>query len=132
MILSDRKYLDLPLPEDVEKRKMHGDFTKAVELIDRKLAGDIPQCLRKRLEMEKEILHTLRVAYPYTMTEAVKLVQEKVPEFTRKDLEELVDQDQMDWYYIDGEICLIDSFLDNLAKVNHPLLNKASLKQGDD
>ena len=132
MILSDRKYLDLPLPEDVEKRKMHGDFTKAEALIDRRLQGDIPQCLRKRLEIEKEILQTLRAAYPYTLSEAVRMVQEKVPAFTREDLEELIDQDLMDWYYIDGEICLIDSFLDNLAKVDHPLLKKADMKKGDD
>ncbi len=125
MILSDRKYLDLPLPEDVEKRKMHGDFAKAEKLIDRKLALDtVPLCMKKRLEIEKEILHTLRVAYPYSLTEALEMVQKEIPSFTMNDLEEMVNQNVMDWYYLDGEIHLIETFLDNLAKVNHPLLKR--------
>ena len=131
MILADRKYLAVPLPEDIEKRKMHGDFNEALQLIKEKMEKNIPISLRKRLEIEEEIIATLRQAYPYTLPEALKITNEKIPDFTMEDLNQLVNENVLDWYYIDGEIHLIDSFFDNLVKVNHPAINRSSAKADD-
>ncbi len=43
------KYLNIGLPEDILRRKMHGDFEGAIRLIDQKLGQDIPEALRSCL-----------------------------------------------------------------------------------
>ena len=130
MILSDRKYLALPLPEDIEKRKMSGNFAEARKLIKLRLAGKIPASLKKRLEIEEEILSTIEHEYPYDLEEALAMVQKDFPAFTAKDLQTLLDENAVDWYLIDGKIRLIGSFLDNLTKVHHPIL-KEDLTQNE-
>lgn len=132
MILSDRKYLSIPLPEDIQKRKMQGDFAKALCLIKAKLSSNIPQALRKRLEIEQEIIATLKNSYPYSLQEALEIVKKDVPQFTMENLEQLVDENAVDWYFIDGKVHLISSFYDNLIKVNHPILEQAFPKDSAD
>ena len=109
MILSDRKYLALPLPEDIEKRKMSGNFAEARKLIKPRLAGKLPSSLKKRLEIEEEILSTIEKEYPYDLDEALVMVQKDFPQFTAEDLQTLLDENAVDWYIIDGKIRLIDS-----------------------
>ena len=58
-IQMDNSYFDslaVVLPEDIEKLKWRGEFDRAVRRIDSRLEKDIPQALRKRLMIEKEIL----------------------------------------------------------------------------
>ena len=82
----NQSYIELmaiALPEDVLKAKWCGDFDRAKRLIDRKLASEkTPVCLKKRLELEREILQRLPLDYTYTQEEAVKLVQRDIPDFT--------------------------------------------------
>ena len=48
-------YLNIGLPEDVLRMKLHGDFDGAVRLIDRKLSGPaLPDPLRYCLMAERE------------------------------------------------------------------------------
>ena len=50
---SDWKYLTVGLPEDIEKLKWYGDFERAERVINMRLEKDIPEPLRRRLELEK-------------------------------------------------------------------------------
>ena len=52
------EFLNVGLPEDILRRKTWGDFEGAVRLIDKRLAGEIPDALRACLICEREmILH---------------------------------------------------------------------------
>lgn len=48
--------LSVPLPEDIMKLKWAGEFEQACRVIDRRLKKKLPEELRRRLVLEKEIL----------------------------------------------------------------------------
>ena len=61
------RFLHMGLPEDVLRRKEHGDFPGAMAAIDRHLqSGGIPEALKKCLTAEREILRRLPEDYPLT------------------------------------------------------------------
>ena len=70
---SDICSLHVPLPEDIEKLKWHGDFQRAIRVIDRRLEKDIPEVLKKRLLLEKEILSRIPGEFPYSWDQALVL-----------------------------------------------------------
>ena len=53
-------FLAVPLPEDILKLKWAGEFEQADRVIDRRLKKDLPEGLRKRLMLEKEMLSRFR------------------------------------------------------------------------
>ena len=53
----DLSFMKVPLPEDVLKLKIYGDYAGAQKMIRYFLEEkDIPQALRKRLEIEQEVI----------------------------------------------------------------------------
>ena len=50
------EFLNVGLPEDILRRKTWGDFEGAVRLIDKRLAGNIPEALRACLVCEREMI----------------------------------------------------------------------------
>ncbi len=68
----DLAYLTIDLPEDIKKLKWYGDFERANRVIDMRLEKDIPEPLRKRLELEKWILKRLPITYIYTKEQALR------------------------------------------------------------
>ena len=53
----DLSFMKVPLPEDVLKLKIYGDYAGAQKMIRYFLEEkDIPQALRKRLEIERKSL----------------------------------------------------------------------------
>lgn len=58
-------YLNIGLPEDVLRMKLHGDFDGAVRLIDRKLSDPaLPDSLRYCLMAEREMILRMPSDYP--------------------------------------------------------------------
>lgn len=113
----DLKYLSVPLPEDVLKLKGYGDLDRLDRVIDRKLNKDIPWALRQRLLLEKEILALWPKAYPHTQEAALKQLRECFGEdFTEQELEDLRDDDAVEWAYLNGKIHYKNNFLYNLIK----------------
>ena len=115
----DNSYFDslaVVLPEDIEKLKWRGEFDRAVRRIDSRLEKDIPQALRKRLMIEKEILKRMPGQYPYTWTEALGILRDNVRDFKDYELETLWEEDAADWIYVDGEVRFRSSFLKNVLK----------------
>lgn len=113
---SDIDYLHIPLPEDIAKRKWHGDFEGALRVIDRRLLRDIPEGLKKRLRYEKEILSRIPEEYPYTWEKALELLKDRVRDFREEELTELWEEDVAEWIYIDGKVHFKDDFFENLKK----------------
>ena len=53
----DLSFMNVPLPEDILKLKIYGDYAGAQKMIHYFLEEkDIPQALRKRLEIEQEVI----------------------------------------------------------------------------
>ena len=110
------RYSDLDLPEDILRRKLHGDFAGAVALIDRKLKEDLPEQYRACLTAQRELIVRLPADYPFTEEQALARVREHVPDFTAAELREYMDQGRIDWIYIDGAPHLVRSFYGTLKK----------------
>lgn len=112
----DLRYLSVPLPEDVAKLKYYGDIQRLNRVIDRKLAKDIPEALRQRLLLEKEIMALWPRAYPHDQAAALKQLRECFGDFSEEELESLRDDDAVEWAYINGEVRYKNNFLANLIK----------------
>lgn len=114
--MNNMQALKTNLPEDIALLKAWGDFDKAAELIKKYLTRPIPKALAERLTLELSILAELPMQYPYPYDEALKMMQEKVPGFTREDLETLKDDGYADWIYVNGVVHFQDMFVASIAK----------------
>lgn len=126
MTLDIMRYLEIPLPEDVEKAKWCGDFDRAQRLIDRKLReAKLPFAAQKRLELEREILKRMRLDYCYSEEEGLHILQEHIPDFTREELQDLEDSSAIDWIYVNGKPHFCSRFYDTLIKVYPDIAKRA-------
>lgn len=114
----DLSYLSIPLPEDVSKLKYFGDFKGANALIDFLLERkSTPTSLRKRLEIEKDVLGMMgNNEYPYSFEEARQMMTEDIKDFKADELVVLRNTGKVDWIYVDGEVKFQRRFLANLFK----------------
>ncbi|MGX7262405.1 transglutaminase domain-containing protein [Enterococcus crotali] len=113
----DLKYMSVPLPEDVIKLKNYGDFEGADKLIQHLLSNDIPESLRKRLEIEQDIIRIVGInEYPFDFVEANKMMKETFKDYQDHELTHLKETGKVDWLYIDGKIHFQRRFLMNLIK----------------
>lgn len=122
---SDIECLNVELPEDILKKKWFGDFEGAIRLIDIRLNTDIPNALKKKLELEKIIIATLQIEYTLPFDEALAMVQEVIPKFTKEEFLTLQDESKIDWIYVNGEVRYFRRFLSTLLKVNEDLIRRA-------
>jgi transglutaminase-like putative cysteine protease len=127
---SDLKYLEVPLPEDLRKLKGHGDFDTARRVIDRRMRTELPLALKKRLELEKEILARIPRQYPYSWGEALRILKENLRDFQERELRTFWEDDAAEWIYIDGEVRFHRLFMRNLLKTR-PRLAARSLHPDD-
>ena len=121
---NDLEYLSVPLPEDIMKLKWYGDFARANHVIDMRLAKDIPTALRKRLELEKEILARMPLEYIYTAEEAAARLMDHVNDATAEELEKLRDEGAAEWIYVNGEVRYKDDFLENMIKTRPDIASR--------
>lgn len=123
----DIETLCVDLPEDILKKKWYGDFKGAIRLIDERTTRDIPSMLRRRLLLEKEILQALPVEYIYDRQQALKALQEKVPDITGEEFEQLKEQGRIDWIYVEGQERYHNDFVDTLLVANKAILQRAAV-----
>ena len=82
------RYLQIGLPNDVLRRKLHGDFEGAVAAIDRHLASPTtPEALKRCLTVQREMILRLPLDYPYPKEEALALLAENRARFHAANLE---------------------------------------------
>lgn len=125
-MLKIMKYLNLPLPEDIEKAKYSGDFARALKMIDERLGNpSIPQINKNRLIIEKEILKRLPGEYPFDENEALQLIRKEIADFTKDELDALMDSGDADWFMIDGKRHLQKRFFASLKKVYPDIAQRA-------
>jgi hypothetical protein len=65
-MINDISWAKIPLPDDILRLKNAGYLVEAKSAIGHMLSGFLPECMRKRLELEKEIIGILdENEYPY-------------------------------------------------------------------
>ena len=78
-------YQNIGLPDDILRRKLHGDFAGAIRLIEKRLADPKTSlALANSLRFHKEMILRLPEDFPYSKEEALAIMQEKIPDFTPK------------------------------------------------
>ena len=111
------KYMRAGLPEDILRRKMLGDYAGAIRLIDRRLAeGKLSEALKGSLLLQKKICEELPGEFPYSREEALAIIRRDVPDFTEAEFDELVDQRNIRWIYVNGESRYFSRFYSSLCK----------------
>lgn len=121
------KYLNIGLPEDILRRKMHGDFEGAIRLIDRKLVQDIPEAMRSCLIVQREIISRVEADYPYTKEEAIAIIREHIPDFEEAEFDERVDNGRIRWIYVDGEMHIFNRFFQSMVKADPAFAARAGV-----
>lgn len=113
----ERKELEslaLELPEEIQQYKLAGNFEQARRAIDGWLSKPIGESLKMRLCYEQYILEELPGEFPYTKKDVLHLFQEKIPDFSEKDLERIERENLAEWIYLDGEKHYIHNLLRNI------------------
>ena len=122
------RYLNIGLPEDILRRKMHGDFQGAIALIDRRLGEEhTPEALRSCLIVQREIISRMEADYPYTREEALGIIREHIPDFEEAELEERIDNGRIRWIYVNGEMRIFNRFFQSMVKADPPFAARAGV-----
>lgn len=113
------RYLNIGLPEDILRRKLHGDFSGAIRLIERRLAMEnTPEALRNCLIAQREMILRMPEDYPYTRQDALNILREHIPDFTEEEFNERVDAGKIGWIYVDGEMRFFNRFFQTMCKAD--------------
>lgn len=123
--------LNIPLPEDLMKLKWNGQFTLLKEMIDLRLQKDIPNLLKERLLLEKEIIDILPRDFIYTKAEAIKLCQNQLYDFTKEEFDTLFKDNVFEFLFVEGIMKFKDDFFDNLIKTR-PIYQARLKKSGSE
>ena len=100
----DFQYQLIPLPWDIQAEKFGGRYDTAKEMIKRRIARDgVPECLKKRLEIELIIMEHEEIEYSLTKEQLFGQISEELNDFTMEELDELVLDGRIDFTYINGE-----------------------------
>ena len=122
------RYLNIGLPEDILRRKMHGDFEGAIRLIDRRLADEsTPQALRSCLIVQREIISRVEMDYPYTKEDAIAIIREHIPNFEEAEFDERMDNGRIRWIYVNGEVRIFNRFFQSMVKADPPFAARAGV-----
>ena len=109
-------YLNIGLPEDILRHKMHGDFDAAIRLIDLRLQRkDLTKALRACLTVQREQIRRMEKDYPFSRADALALLQENIPDFTEEEFDAMVDDGKIGWIYVKGEMRYFNRFFQTLC-----------------
>lgn len=123
------RYQNIGLPDDILRRKLHGDFAGAIRLIDRRLKEEnLPQAMRYCLMAQREMILRLPSQYPHSKADALAIIRQHIPDFSEETFDEYVDMRKVRWIYIDGEMHFIDGFFSTLCKADPAFAQKAGVQ----
>lgn len=72
--------------------------------------------MKERLAFEKLVLKELPREYPYSVSEALEIIQKEIKDFSEEEFNEWIDTEKVDWIYVDGEIHLFNRFFSTMKK----------------
>ena len=111
------QYQNIGLPDDILRRKLWGDFDGAIRLIDRRLGQqDLSHAMKCCLTVHREMLTRTAEEFPYTREEALAIVRKEIPDFTEAEFQELMDNRDIRWIYVNGEERFFNRFYSSICK----------------
>lgn len=123
------RYQNIGLPEDILRRKYHGDFQGAIRLIDLRLNDEkLPEALRYSMLIQREMMLRMPEEFPYSRHDALSIIREKIPDFTVESFDELMDTRKIRWIYVDGEERIFNRFFPTLCKADPAFARRAGVK----
>lgn len=108
--------MQVPLPEDLMKLKWNGQFKLMDEMIDCRLEKEIPEMLKERLMLEKELIKVLPREFIYSKDEALNILKENIEDFRDEEFDELFKENAFEFLFIEGEMKFKADFYENLIK----------------
>lgn len=110
-------YLDVGLPEAVEKMKLCGELEAAVDCIDQRLTcTNLPENLRYCLLAEREMICRMPADFPYTRAEAMDIIRAEIPSYTEEEFDAAVACGQIRFIYLHGEMRIFNRFFSSMCK----------------
>ena len=111
------QYQNIGLPDDILRRKLWGDFDGAIRLIDRRLGQqDLSHAMKCCLTVHREMLTRTAEEFPYTREEALAIVRKEIPDFTEAEFQELMDNRDIRWIYVNGDERFFNRFYSSICK----------------
>lgn len=111
------RYQNVGLPEDILRMKHHGDYENAIRLIDIRLQDEnLPQSLRCCLQVQREMMVRMPVEFPYTYDEALAMIHQHIPDFTKEEFDRIIAQRKIRWSYVNGQFRIYERFFASLVK----------------
>ena len=111
------QFQNIGLPEDILRMKHHGDYENAIKLIDIRLKDtNLPESLRHCLNIHREMMVRMPQEFPYTYNDALSIIREHIPDFTKEEMDDIIAQRKIRWSYVNGEFRIFNRFFSSLVK----------------
>ena len=120
--MQDLKYQAVGLPDEVRMYHYAGDFAGELSCIDRWLARQVPDCLRKRLELQKLFAAQLLDDYPLGDDDMVAGLKERFPAADLSTLEALIAKGNVDYILRSGRRCYQQQAISNMLMIHGDFL----------
>ncbi len=116
--IADLPTIALSLPEEIKMYHYAGDFAGELACIERHMARSIPDCLRKRLEIQKLFATQLLDDYPLTRTDVIEGIRQRYPAADASTLDHLIGFGNVDYILKDGEMKFQHQAISNIFKTH--------------
>jgi len=121
------QFQNVGLPEDILRMKHHGDYENAIRLIDIRLEDEnLPRCLRYCLQIQREMMVRMPVEFPYSYEDALAIIRQHIPDFTKEEMDRIIAQRKIRWSYVNGEFRIFNRFFSSLVKAYAGFAARAS------
>lgn len=89
-------------------------MTQAVAACDRLLEQNPEPSLAACVRAERYRMLETPLHFSVSRDQAIAMIREEWPEFTEEQFDDLINRKRIDWRFIDGELFVLDNFLDSL------------------
>ncbi|MHC1786647.1 MAG: transglutaminase-like domain-containing protein [Christensenellales bacterium] len=110
--------LSVPLPQDIDSYIQGGQWREAGEMIQGRLKLDLPRMLAERLRLAQFFMDRLKDEYTLGEDQLVKLVRERIPDFSEDDFRQLRNAGWLDSRRIEGRRMYFEDTVASLLKAN--------------
>ncbi len=124
--VTDLPLIGIALPDEVKMYHYSGDFAGELACIDRWLNRNIPDCLRRRLEIQQLFATQLLNDYPLTRADVVAEVRARYPLADESTLDAFIASGNVDYILKGGEMRFQHQAVSNIFKTHTPELEALS------
>ena len=111
------QFQNIGLPEDILRLKHHGAYDDAIRLIDYRLKTEkVPDALRYCMLIHREMMVRTAVEFPYTYEDALAIIRQHIPDFTKEEWDRIIAERKVRWAYVNGEMRIFGRFFSSLVK----------------